>query len=223
MALPGSKLAMKVQRLRFDFSKNEAMRFTGHLDLRLTWERTIRRSGLPLAYSEGYSPKPLFNFALPLPLGFISRAEIGDFWFSETIDKVKAITSIRNSLPPGLSLEKISLVTDLHGNKLPGLVDQVDYQVPLQNYSESLSTKIEQLLETTDIIRIRRKKEYNLRPLIKDLQSVPSKQDQHSVLKMTLTALPGATGRPDEVLSALNLDPLNYLICRTRIHLRNPE
>ncbi len=214
---------MKVQRLRFNFSKNEAMRFTGHLDLRLTWERTMRRSGLPLAYSEGFSPKPLFNFALPLPLGFISRAEIGDFWFSERIDEDKILISIRSSLPPGLSLEKISLVPDLHGNKLPGLVDRVEYEVPLKKCPDILPTKIEQLLETTEIIRVRRKKEYNLRPLIKELHHKTSNQNPHSILKMKLTALPGATGRPDEILSALNLDPLNYLICRTKIDLRSPE
>lgn len=223
MALSGNQYSMKVQRLRFYFSKNESMRFTGHLDLRLTWERSLRRSGLPLAYSEGFSPKPLFNFALPLPLGFISRAEIGDFWFSETLDQNNALLSIRNSLPPGLSLEKISVVPDLHGNKLPDLVEQVEYEIPLQNKSENYLQKISQLLESPEIIRTRRKKEYDLRPLIKELQLVASSKDLKKLIKMTLTALPGATGRPDEVLAALNLDALNFLICRTKIHLRNPE
>jgi radical SAM-linked protein len=223
MALSGNQYSMKVQRLRFYFSKNESMRFTGHLDLRLTWERSLRRSGLPLAYSEGFSPKPLFNFALPLPLGFISRAEIGDFWFSETLDQNNALLSIRNSLPPGLSLEKISVVPDLHGNKLPDLVEQVEYEIPLQNKSENYQQIISQLLESPEIIRTRRKKEYDLRPLIKELQLVASSKDLKKLIKMTLTALPGATGRPDEVLAALNLDALNFLICRTKIHLRNPE
>lgn len=214
---------MKVQRLRFYFSKNEAMRFTGHLDLRLTWERTLRRSGLPLAYSEGYSPKPLFNFALPLPLGFISQAEVGDFWFSETLDPENAVLSVRSSLPPGLSLEKILLIPDLHGNKLPDLVQEVDYEIPLKDGPENLPRRISQLMESSKIIRVRRKKEYNLRPLLQELQIVTAKQASQRILKVRLTALPGATGRPDEVLSALDLDALNYIICRTKIHLRNPE
>ena len=75
---------MKKQRIRISFSKTEAMRFTGHLDLILTWERTFRRADLPLSYSEGFNPRPVINLAAPLPLGFISTAEIGDFWLSET-------------------------------------------------------------------------------------------------------------------------------------------
>jgi len=58
---------MKKQRIRITFSKTEAMRFTGHLDLILTWERTFRRAALPLSYSEGFNPRPVINFAAPLP------------------------------------------------------------------------------------------------------------------------------------------------------------
>jgi len=54
---------MKKQRFRIYFSKTEQMRYTGHLDLILTWERTFRRSGLPLSYSEGFSPRPVLNMA----------------------------------------------------------------------------------------------------------------------------------------------------------------
>ena len=43
-------------RVRVRFAKTEAMRFTGHLDLFRTWERTIRRASLPLSYTQGLSP-----------------------------------------------------------------------------------------------------------------------------------------------------------------------
>jgi len=66
---------MKKQRCRIYFSKTDQMRFTGHLDLILTWERTFRRAGLPLAYSEGFSPRPLMNMSDP---GRISPA-----WFAD--------------------------------------------------------------------------------------------------------------------------------------------
>ena len=46
-------------RIRITFSKTAAMRYTGHLDLHRAWERTFRRAGLPLAYSQGFHPQPL--------------------------------------------------------------------------------------------------------------------------------------------------------------------
>ena len=63
-------------RLRIVFAKTEAMRYTSHLDLHRTWERTIRRANLPLAYSQGYNPHPRINLASALPLGFTSDCEV---------------------------------------------------------------------------------------------------------------------------------------------------
>jgi len=113
---------MKKQRYRIDFSKTEQMRFTGHLDLILTWERTFRRAGLPLAYSEGFSPRPLFNMAAPLPLGFTSTGEIGDFWLSEIVSSPEFHRDLEKSLPPGLLIQEISEIEDIFGPKLPTLV-----------------------------------------------------------------------------------------------------
>lgn len=67
-------------RLRLTFAKTDAMRFTGNLDLHRTWERTIRRAGLPLAYSQGFHPQPRLNLASALPLGFTSQFEMVDVW-----------------------------------------------------------------------------------------------------------------------------------------------
>ena len=67
-------------RLRIGFAKNDLMRFTGHLDLHRSWERIFRRAGLPLAYTQGFSPHPRINLASALPLGFTSEAELVDVW-----------------------------------------------------------------------------------------------------------------------------------------------
>ncbi len=50
-------------RLRITFSKQGALRYTGHLDLHKIWERTARRAGLPLAYSQGFHPHPQIQLA----------------------------------------------------------------------------------------------------------------------------------------------------------------
>jgi len=212
---------MKTQRWRITFAKTEAMRFTGHLDLILTWERTFRRSGLPLSYSKGYNPRPVINLAAPLPLGFTSRGEIGDFWLSEECSRASFSNSLDHALPPGLDLLDIEEIPDLHGNKLPSLVESAVYQISLEEPSPAIPARIDQLLASDSVLRSRKGKQYDLRPLIHSLAVLEANGIQSPKLETSLSLLPGATGRPDEVLKALGLDPLQASICRERILLKS--
>jgi len=65
-------------RLRIRFSKLGKIRWTSHRDLARMWERAFRRVQLPLAYSEGFSPRPKVSFGLALPTGHESVAEFLD-------------------------------------------------------------------------------------------------------------------------------------------------
>lgn len=214
---------MKIQRFRINFSKNKDMRFTGHLDLVLTWERTFRRAGLPLSYSEGFNPRPVLNLASPLPLGFISTAELGDFWLSDPRSQPEVIKSLTRSLPPGLSINDITEISEVHGKKLPGLVDRSEFKVPLSEKQPGLSDKITTLLQSTQLIRSRKNKEYDLRPLIHDISIIDIDGLTPPTLKISLYSLPNGTGRPDEVLLALGIPPLESVICRTAIILKTGD
>ncbi len=207
---------MKKQRFRIYFSKTEQMRFTGHLDLILTWERSFRRAGLPLAYSEGFSPRPVLNMASPLPLGFTSTGEIGDFWLSEVISPLEFHPVLEESLPPGLLIQETNIIEDIFGPKLPTLVTAASYSIILDAKHSGLSKKIENLINSSSIIRERKGKTYDLRPLLQKLESDKSSPTK---LQMTLATLPGATGRPDEILAALELPTTGTSICRTEIIL----
>src|SRR5512136_1095840 len=104
-------------RLRITFAKTPAMRFTGHLDLHTAWERTFRRAGLPLAYSEGFNPHPRLNLASALPLGFTGEAEVIDAWLEQDLPLSDIQTALHRALPPGLKIAHIEIV-DL---RLPAL------------------------------------------------------------------------------------------------------
>ncbi|HEY2955909.1 MAG TPA: TIGR03960 family B12-binding radical SAM protein [Candidatus Eisenbacteria bacterium] len=88
-------------RFRILFEKGSEMRFTSHLDLMRTWERALRRSGLPLAYSQGHRPHLKMSFGPPLPLGHRSRAEAFDLEFSQP-PAVDLAERLNAALPPGL-------------------------------------------------------------------------------------------------------------------------
>ena len=56
-------------KVRFRFTKLGKIRFTSHRDVARMWERALRRSLLPVALSQGFSPHPLLSFGLALPDG----------------------------------------------------------------------------------------------------------------------------------------------------------
>jgi radical SAM-linked protein len=207
----------KVQRCRIHFSKTEAMRFTSHLDLILTWERTFRRAGLPLAYSQGFNPRPVLNLAAPLPLGFTSSGEIGDFWLSEVIPAGEFYSALEKALPPGLKINQVEEVPDIHGPKLPALVTAAAYRLSLKADISPVESRVSALIKSDHLPRVRKGKSYDLRPLIQEIKVYRSIPENLPVIEVTMTALPGASGRPEEVLAALDISLLQANICRIRI------
>ena len=209
---------MKKQRFRILFSKTVHMRYTSHLDLILTWERVFRRADLPLAYSEGFSPRPVLNLAAPLPLGYLSDGEIGDFWMYEQVTLSQFSERLNKALPPGIFINDIYEIDDIHAPKLPSLVKAASYRIKLKTPVQTLEKNINDLKTAKSLVRTRKKKEYDLRPLIQEISLKVSADDKQEIY-VTLTELPGATGRPDEVLAALSIQPESARIIRTEILL----
>ena len=77
------------------------MKFTGHLDLFRTWERTIRE-GLPayFAYTQGFRPHPRLNLAAALPLGFTSDCELIDIWLEYDMELDQIKSALIHAAPP---------------------------------------------------------------------------------------------------------------------------
>ena len=64
-----------VQRIRIRYAKRGPLRFTSHRDFARAFERAIRRAGVPIAYSQGFTPHPKISYASAAPTGVASEAE----------------------------------------------------------------------------------------------------------------------------------------------------
>jgi radical SAM-linked protein len=204
-------------RARITFSKQGALRYTGHLDLHRLWERAMRRADLPLSYSQGFHPQSKISLASALPLGFSSRDEALDARFNEEIPCEEIAARLKDSLPPDIQIIRVESVDE----RLPALQTQVlsaVYQVELTEPIDGseLNQKVEELLKAETLPRERRSKFYDLRPLIEEL-SVSIAADEKIFLHMKLTAREGATGRPEEVLIALGIEPEYARVERTKL------
>lgn len=87
-------------RIRLRFTKLGKVRWTSHRDVARMWERALRRAGLPVAYSGGFSPHPLLSFGLALPTGCESTAEYVDV----ALDPVRAAAAGAGTAEPGESV-----------------------------------------------------------------------------------------------------------------------
>ncbi len=206
-------------RLRIKFAKTAHMRYTGHLDLHRAWERTIRRAKLPLAYSQGFNPRPKLNLAAALPLGFTSNCELAEIWLDEEQPQTEVETRLKAAAPPGIEILAIEAV-DLQNPKLPNLIESAQYEIILLEFTPALDHKIAAIQTAPSILRERRGKEYDLRPLIENIQMAAPLPDGAQRIELQLAARNGATGRPDEVIEHLGIAPQNARVCRTQLILK---
>lgn len=206
-----------MQRFRLVYAKGEELMYTGNLDMMRVWERTFRRAGLNLAYSQGFHPQPKMHQACPLPLGFTSENELMDFWLdsAEEISQVKE--KMRDKLQPGITITSLRKVA-LEEKPLQTLVTAAKYLVILDETigAPVIEEELSALNHKETCVRTRRGKQYDLLPLITSITLV---NETPLSLEMTLTATPGATGRPEEVLDELGIDFSETSIIRTGLVL----
>jgi radical SAM-linked protein len=96
-----------MQRLRLRFSRGEELKYISHLDLMRLWERALRRAGIPIAYSEGFSPHPRISLAAPLPVGVTSEAELMDIVVKKVVSPYFFIQNTKQQLPQGIEVFEV--------------------------------------------------------------------------------------------------------------------
>lgn len=210
---------MSETRWRITYAVEGPIRYISHLEQVRVWERAIRRAGLPLAYTRGFTPRPRLQVAAPLPLGFASEAEWLDLWLERPVEPERIVQALTATLPEGLTIRSIETVPP-GAPSLPSQVVAAEYAVTVETAvpAEEIQRRIEDLLAAETLPRERRGRPYDLRPLILDLSLEESRAGE-IVLTMCLSARAGATGRPEEVLDALGLADGFFRVTRQRIHL----
>ena len=213
----------EITRIRVEYTKGPSLRFTGHLDLQRIWERLLRRSKLPIRYSQGYHPRARLNLASALPLGFTSEAELLDFWMNEPLPEDEIKERLSHTAPPGLEIRTVNTV-DLREKAIQTQITASEYEVRFYDPQDraALAEKVATLWDAKSLIRTRRKKTYDLRPLILTLD-VTETEEGETILRMLLNAEPGFTGRPDEVMDALAYANTDYWANRTRLILNTEK
>ncbi|MCS7282024.1 MAG: TIGR03936 family radical SAM-associated protein [Anaerolineae bacterium] len=207
-------------RLRFLYRVCGPLRYVSHLEQMKVWERAMRRAGLPLAYTGGFTPRPRLQVAAPLPVGFASEGELMDAWMEQPVAPEEVLKALTRTLPEGLEILEVR-EADLGEPSLPVQVEAAEYEVRVETAvpEGELRKRLEELLSSTALPRERRGRSYDLRPLIRAL-NLEDASDGWATLRMTLSLGERATGRPEEVVDALGLGGAFFQVTRRRLLLK---
>ncbi|MCK6626600.1 MAG: TIGR03936 family radical SAM-associated protein [Anaerolineae bacterium] len=214
-------------RLRLVFAKKKQIKYIGHLDLVLAWERALRRAQIPLAYSKGFNPRPKIQVASSLPVGTTGSAEIMDIITTQWVDPAEALARIRLALPMGIELHSVEAIP-LKAPTLQHLLRQADYRVMIETGLplEELTHRIKALMAAEKVIQNRERKkqleEIDLRPWLHEL-AVESVGPGEVYLRLRLSAGQFGNLRPEEVLKALGLADNWAEVDRTRLIFEGGE
>ncbi len=103
-AQPPGDQAPVVQRIRIRYAKRGPLRFTSHRDFARAFERAVHRAGVPIAYSQGFTPHPKVSYASAAPTGVASEAEYLEIALREPRDPADVAHALDGALSPGLDV-----------------------------------------------------------------------------------------------------------------------
>jgi radical SAM-linked protein len=197
------------RRLRFRFTKTGKIRFTSHRDVARMWERALRRSRLPMAYSQGFVPHPLVSFGLALPTGCESLGEYLDVRLEPAQpeepppERLPALLSAL--LPEGLEVQVAALVPEAEGS-LQQEVASCDWELEVLDVpDEELQELVDKVMTAPALVVSRERKgrrvEDDIRPAVLALDVAVGE----NLLRASLATHPRGV-RPTDLVAALGTD-----------------
>ena len=204
-------------RLRVRFQKLGKVRWTSHRDVARMWERACRRVQLPLAYTEGFSPRPKMHFGLALPTGAESVAEYLDLDLApEAIVDLDGLPALLSSaLPAGVDVTAVAPV-DPRAPSLQEDVGSCTWRVTFAPEVE-LADVVDRALASSSLLVERERKGRlsvdDVRPAILTLSAGATAEGEPE-LEAVVATRPRAL-RPEELLRALDPGLEATRVCRT--------
>lgn len=197
--------------MRLRFGKRGRVRFISHRDVARAFERAFRIEALPLAFTQGFAPRPRISFGLALPTGYESGAEYVDVALTDEIDLSEAISGVSAALPEGIDVIAGALL-EPRAASLQQLVTSVAYEVEARGAPEQSPPERSDVeawveaacrVERLDGVRRRKGSEIvdDLRPAIRRL-AVVGTTSRGVTLDLEVSTQPRAV-RPSEVLGVL--------------------
>ncbi len=115
-------------KIRIKFTKEESVKYIGHLDIMRFFQRCFNRAGVKMSYSEGFNPHQKMSFAMPLGLGITSVGEYVDCEIADGQDLKAIVESMNQVAGDGFVILDIKKIKP-NGTKAMAAVKYASYKV----------------------------------------------------------------------------------------------
>ena len=199
---PGREVIPAVQKLRIQHAKRGPLRFTSHRDFQRAFERALRRAGVPMAYSSGFSPHPKISYANAAPTGVASEAEYVEIGVVQKCDPIKVCAALNEVLPPGLDVIE---VVEANTADFVARLEASHWKIELPEISTaSLDTALATFLDQAEVL-VERMTKSGLRKFDARNAVIRGEVETGADCAILLLVVRHGTPavRPDDVLAAL--------------------
>ena len=201
-----------VQRIRVRFAKRGRLRFLSHRDVARSVERAVRRAGIPVAHSHGFSPHPRLSWIGAAPTGAASEAEYLEIGLTRPLAPADLAAALDAALPDGLD---VLAAAEAEGTPLAERIDASEWRIELPGITPDDLRRAVDALEGADTVVVERvtpsgRRQVDVRGALVGVTlsapgstSAPDTTDcaiMTAVVRQTTPAV-----RPDDVLGALDV------------------
>ena len=200
-----SKLMTKQQHqteyvVRCLFERKGNCSYVGHLDLMHIFDRAVRRAEMPILYTQGYNPRPMIVFALPLGVGIHTVGDYVDISLAYEVKAEEFIPKVNAQLPQGVKITKGINIPEPK-NSLMSVVTTAKYCIEAPDIAKYMNM----LFEKKEIVTEKKSKgklvTTDIRPLL--LSTLNKPFDNPDVFGFYASAGSTSNLRPDVLLNAL--------------------
>lgn len=192
-------------RLRIKFSKHGELKFIGHLDVMRYFQKAIRRAGIDIAYSSGFSPHQIMSFAAPLGVGLESNGEYMDIEVNSLTNTADVMDALNAQMADGIKILEVSVLPDDAGNAMAS-VAAARYSVAFrEEYKPKFLTNsaILDFLDQPEIIVTKQTKKseavFDMKPFI----FACSFDEDRGIIDLTVDASSAGNIKPALVVKAI--------------------
>lgn len=199
------------------------VKYIGHLDVLALFDRATRRAGIPMAFSEGFNPRPKLSFAHPLAVGIESNCEYMEMELTREVNLSVVKEKLNAILPEGVEI--IEVVKSPSNKAIMALVTSAEYIINIESKINN-KEKIEKILNQEEILIEKMGKNkgkkviktMDIKPLIQEYEI----SDDGMAMKVRLVTGSAENLRPDilmdEIAKKIEID--DYRIIRTNIEIQ---
>ena len=210
-------------RLRIGYAKQGSALWLSHLEVLRAMERMLRRSRLPYAISQGFSPHIKHTNSAALPVGTASTGEYMDVELMSLVNPDQALKSLQAA-----QLKDMPILSAVYVAKdAPSLqlyFNRATYLIEIEDPQGTLVSELVGRLQEKGKIEVLKKKKFKVYDLSRYVAEAKIASSNNNILSLSLLSRPEGSLRPEVIVNALSEpDEPPRIIALTRTNLEHEE